>query len=69
MSLQHINGRLHQILSPRAFLWLMKNDRTSIKRTKVIAPKLGSNSLGKIYVEYNYAPTTTKEQSAATCED
>jgi hypothetical protein len=53
-----------QILTPKAFLRLVRSgNKNAIKRTKFIAPKLGSNNLGKICVQYNYAPTTRKKKN------
>lgn len=51
-----ITGKLYQILSPEDFLRLLKEDRDSIKDSKFIPPKLGTTSLGKVYVEYYYVP-------------
>lgn len=65
MSLQRFNGRLYQLLSPKSFLAILRNDKGAIKKTKFIAPKLGSKSLGHIYVEYNYAPNIKKQSAAA----
>ena len=48
--------RLYKYLTPGEFLSLVKTDRGSIKKSKFIPPKLGTLSLGKFYVEYNYEP-------------
>jgi len=48
--------RLYKYLTPRQFLFLINTDRGSIKKSKFIPPKLGTLSLGKFYVEYNYEP-------------
>ena len=50
------SARLYNYLTPGEFLNLIKTDRGCIKKSKFIAPKLGSFSMGKIYVEYNYEP-------------
>jgi hypothetical protein len=60
---QHSQATLYKYLTPREFLLLIKTDRGSIKKSKFIPPRLGSLSLGKIYVEYNYEP---KSNSSAT---
>ena len=39
-------------LEPKDFLSFEKRNRDRIKRTKLILPKLGENSFGKIVVEY-----------------
>jgi hypothetical protein len=52
----HFETRLHKYLTPREFLLLINTDRGSIKKSKFIPPKLGTLSLGKFYVEYNYEP-------------
>lgn len=49
-------SRLFKYLTPGEFIALIQTDRGSIKKSKFIAPKLGSISLGKIYVEYYYEP-------------
>lgn len=48
--------RLCKYLTPAEFLNLIKTDRACIKKSKFIAPKLGSFSMGKVYVEYYYVP-------------
>lgn len=58
----HTSSRLYKYLTPREFISLIKTDRGSIKKSKFIAPKLGSFSLGKIYVEYNYEPKSRATQ-------
>lgn len=50
------SSKLYTYLTPGEFLSLLKADRGSIKKSKFIAPKLGSFGMGKIYVEYNYEP-------------
>lgn len=50
------SGKLFRILSPKEFLQVLKNRRDSIKTTRFIPPRLGTNDLGKIYVEYHYVP-------------
>jgi hypothetical protein len=54
----YTSARLYKYLTPGEFLSLMKSDRGSIKKSKFIAPRPGSFSMGKIYVEYNYEPNT-----------
>jgi len=49
-------SHLFKYLTPREFVSLIKTDRGSIKKSKFIPPRLGTLSLGKIYVEYNYEP-------------
>ena len=59
---------LHQIVSPSAFLKILRDNKEVIKRSKFISPKIGSKHLGKFYVEYNYAPTTPKKSRRTTAE-
>jgi hypothetical protein len=66
MNITQLNGKLYQKLTPRDFLILLKRNRGSIKKTRFIAPKLGSSSFGKILVEYNYEPTTQKSTAYTT---
>src|SRR5688500_6008518 len=49
-------SKLYKYLTPREFISLLQTDRGSIKKSKFIAPKLGTFGMGKIYVEYNYEP-------------
>lgn len=58
----HNSSRLFKYLTPSEFISLMKTDRGSIKKSKFIAPRLGSFSMGKIYVEYNYEPKSRTTQ-------
>lgn len=58
--------KLYQYLTPGQFVKLLQTDRGSIKKTKFIAPKLGTLSLGKVYVEYNYAPKSKQQKSKVT---
>jgi hypothetical protein len=37
-------------VSAREFLWYSRNRRNSIKSAKIVLPKLGSNTLGKIII-------------------
>lgn len=53
--------KLFQYLTPGQFVHLLKTDRGSIKKTKFIPPKLGTFSLGKVYVEYHYAPKSKQQ--------
>lgn len=53
--------KLHKYLTPAAFLSLMKTDRGCIKKSKFIAPRLGSFGMGKVYVEFNYEPRSGGE--------
>ena len=55
-------SRLFKYLTPGEFIALMQTDRGSIKRSKFIAPKPGSLSLGKIYVEYYYEPKSKSSE-------
>jgi hypothetical protein len=54
--------RLFKYLTPREFVSLIKTDRGSIKTSKFIPPRLGTLSLGKIYVEYNYEPKSRRTE-------
>lgn len=60
------SDKLHQLLTPGQFLRVLKTNRGAIKRTKFIAPKLGSSGFGKIYVEYNYVPK--QQANVSACE-
>ena len=63
-NVSYSSSKLYTYLTPREFLSLMKTDRGSIKKSKFIAPRLGSFSMGKIYVEYNYEPKSGASQMA-----
>jgi hypothetical protein len=58
------DGKLYQLLTPTAFLRLLKTNREAIRTSHFIAPKIGSRGFGKIFVEYNYVPTKSKTTTA-----
>jgi hypothetical protein len=51
-------NKLSRIFTPAGYLNFIKDrsNRDSIERVKILPPKLGSLSFGKIYVEFKYAP-------------
>lgn len=59
VSIPYIPSKFIEIMSPEKFLYLLRNHRDSIKTSKFITPALGTNSLGKVYVEYRYVPEST----------
>ena len=50
------NGKLYEIVSPERFLQILKTNKDAIKRSEFLPPRLGSNSLGRVYIEYYYVP-------------
>jgi len=47
-------SKITKALSAKEFLRLAQNNRSSIKSSKVIPPKLGSSGFGKIIVELTH---------------
>lgn len=42
-----------EIISPSEYLSIRKNNYLSIKKAKILAPKIGSNDFGKMEIIYN----------------
>lgn len=53
------SSKIFEIMSPQKFLKLLRENRGCIKSSKFIAPELGTNSFGEVYVEYRYVPRST----------
>lgn len=49
-------SKVTKIISPSEFLRIARNNRSSIKSSKIVPPKIGSNSLGEILVEFYHEP-------------
>lgn len=55
--------RLTRIVTPSEYLKLLKNDKfkDSIIKARFVSPRLGSNHLGKVLIQYKHVP---KQQQA-----
>lgn len=44
--------KTHKDVTPREFLRLANADRSNIKSTRIIAPRIGSRNFGRIRIEF-----------------